>query len=77
MHSYRLYFLDEQDNRIKAFREFEAKHDLAALLKADGMRGDAPMELWCGVRKVEEWPARTHLLEGFGNREQSGNVSMQ
>lgn len=76
MHSYRLYFLDEQGNRIKGFDEFEAKHDLAALLKADGMRGDAPMELWCGTRKVEEWTALVHPPVAAGNQDHSDNVRM-
>jgi len=76
MASYRLYFLDEQGNRIKGFEEFEAKHDLAALLKADAMRGDRPMELWCLDRKIEEWPALIRPPVALGNRDHSDDVRM-
>jgi hypothetical protein len=76
MASYRLYFLDEQGNRIKGFDEFEAKHDLAALLKADAMRGDMPMELWCRDRKIEEWPAQIRPPVAPGNRDHSDDVRM-
>jgi hypothetical protein len=75
MASYRLYFLDEQGNRIKSFHEFEAKHDLAAMLEADGTC-DGPMELWCGARKVEEWPALTPSPLSSLNRDHSDDVRM-
>ena len=75
MASYRLYFLDELGNRIQGFHEFEAKHDLAAMLEADEMRSGS-MELWCGARKVEEWPALTPSSLSSGNRDRSDDVRM-
>src|SRR5436190_20383396 len=54
MDVYRLYFLDPRSGRIRGFHEFEAEHDAAAIEKAERMRVDDPMELWCRARKVEQ-----------------------
>ena len=60
MDSYELYFLNPKGNHIRRFREFEAEHDFAALVEAERLRGDGPMELWCHNRKVEKWLAPSH-----------------
>jgi len=77
MDSYRLYFLNKQGNRIKRSHEFEAKHDLAALLKADEIRGDGPTELWCRDRLVEQWGPTIRPSAATGGREQNGDARMQ
>jgi hypothetical protein len=57
MQSYRLYFIDLPTGRITSFQEFEAKNDGAAMLQADRLRGEGPIELWCQGRKLSKWPA--------------------
>ena len=57
MHSYRLYFVDLPSGRVKTFREFEADNDGAAMIEADRLRSDGPMELWCRARRIVKWPA--------------------
>jgi hypothetical protein len=57
MAGYRIYFLDLRHGHIKNFRQFVAEHDAAAMVTAERLREEGPMELWCRTRKVEEWPA--------------------
>ena len=57
MQCYRLYFIDLRTGRIKSFEEFEAEDDSAAMLRADRLRGDGPIELWCQGRQLSKWPA--------------------
>ncbi len=57
MRCYRLLFVDLPTGHIKDFQEFEAENDDAALVVADRLRGDAPMELWSQGRKIVKWPA--------------------
>ena len=57
MQSYRLYFVDLPTGRVKNVQEFEAGNDSEALVEADRMRGDGPMELWCQARRIVKWPA--------------------
>jgi len=54
---YRLYFVDLPTGRVKNFQEFEAVNDGAALVVADRLRGNSPMELWCQARRIVKWPA--------------------
>jgi hypothetical protein len=57
MQCYRLNFVDLPTGRVKNFQEFEAENDGAALIEADRLRGDEPMELWCQDRRIAKWPA--------------------
>jgi len=47
MQCYRLYFVDLTTGRVKNVQEFEAENDGTAMVEADRLRGDGPMEL-CG-----------------------------
>lgn len=51
---YRLYLLDRSSGRIREFREFEARDDLAAIRRSEHWRS-GPMELWCLDRRVRRW----------------------
>ena len=57
MRCYRIYFVDLPTGRVKMVQEFEAENDGAALIEADRLRGDEPMELWCQDRRIAKWPA--------------------
>lgn len=57
MQCYRLYFVDLPTGRVKDFQEFEADNDGAAVVQAERLRGDGPMELWCRARRIVKWPA--------------------
>ena len=57
MENYRLYYLDPRGGHFMGFREFEAEFDAAAVEKAERLRDDEPMELWCRARRVKKWPA--------------------
>jgi len=52
--SYRLYTMD-RDGHIVDVRPFEAAGDLAAMVAAD-TGGAEVLELWCGDRRVTEFP---------------------
>ena len=52
--SYRLYTMD-RDGHIVDVRPFEAAGDLAAMVAADTGSGEV-LELWCGDRRVTEFP---------------------
>jgi hypothetical protein len=57
MQRYRIYFVDLPTGRVKNCQEFEAVNDDAALVAADRLRRDGPMELWCQARRIVKWPA--------------------
>jgi hypothetical protein len=57
MQCYRLYFVDLTTGRVKNVQEFEAENDGSAMVEADRLRGDGPMELWCQARRIVKWPA--------------------
>ena len=54
MAHYRLYSLS-LEGHIQWVEDFEANDDAAAIAEASH-RGIAPKELWCGGRRVEQWP---------------------
>jgi len=54
MAHYRLYSLS-LEGHIQRVEDFEADDDAAAIAEAS-LRGIAPKELWCGGRRVEQWP---------------------
>lgn len=56
---YRLYLLGEANGRFIGFEEIEADDDGEALRRAERFRGDHPLELWCGSRKVCSIPPLT------------------
>ena len=55
---YRLYLLADPDGRFIGFEEIEAAGDVEAVNLAERHRGEHPLELWCGRRKVRSFPAR-------------------
>lgn len=55
MPSYTLYFLDPADGQMLRRYIFDAKDDLAAVQFAATWAEHAPMELWRGVEKVQQW----------------------
>ena len=57
MRNYRLYFVDLITGDVKGHHEFQAEDDSAATIKADRLRGNAPIELWCRTRRIAKWPA--------------------
>jgi hypothetical protein len=59
MGHYRLYFLDGFSGHINRFSELDASTDAAAISQALKSSTTAPMELWCGHRKVMRWEADT------------------
>lgn len=56
MPAYRIYFMDE-DGHIRNAEEWVFEADLEAIEIADELSEFAPMELWCGIRKVRRWDA--------------------
>lgn len=54
---YRLYLMARADGRFVGFEEIEAEDDQAAVRAAERFLGNQPLELWCGPRKVEGFPA--------------------
>ncbi len=56
MQTYRLYTLKEADGAFTGFEDLEALDDVEAVRIAKGFTGAAPMELWCGKRKVKTFP---------------------
>jgi hypothetical protein len=55
MPDYRLYFVNGQ-GRFERVSELVADHDRVAIDGASMRRSTVAMELWCGARKVAEWP---------------------
>ena len=55
---YRLYMLSGPEGRFVGFEEIDAVDDLAAVRAAERHCGPQPLELWCGRRKVKDFPAR-------------------
>ena len=55
---YRLYVLSGPDGRFVGFEEIEAADDIVAVRAAERHWGPQPLELWCGKRKVKDFPAR-------------------
>lgn len=56
---YRLYLLSAPDGRFVGFEEIEAIDDVEAVRRAETFRGEHPLELWCGTRKVRTIPANS------------------
>lgn len=56
---YRLYLLSESESRFVGFEEIEAADDAEAVRIAEAHVGTHPLELWCGKRKVRNFPARS------------------
>ena len=54
MPGYRLYWLTELGH-IEQVGDFEAQDDSSAIAAVERSRGHAPLELWCGTRKVRHW----------------------
>jgi hypothetical protein len=54
MANYRLYSLSPEGH-IQRVEDFEADDDAEAIAEA-GRRGYAPKELWCGGRRLRQWP---------------------
>ena len=54
MTNYRLYSLS-RDGHIQRVEDFEADDDADAIAEAS-RRGYAPKELWCGGRRIQQWP---------------------
>ena len=40
---------------VQRVEDFEAEDDAEAITEA-GRRGYAPKELWCGGRRIQQWP---------------------
>jgi hypothetical protein len=55
MSYYRLYHMDLRTGHIIRFEEMEAVGDEEAIARADRCSHSAPMELWCGGRKVHRF----------------------
>ena len=55
---YRLYLLSESEGRFVGFEEIEAADDAEAVRVAERHAGAHPLELWCGKRKIRNFPAR-------------------
>ena len=58
MNYYRLYLLADPEGRFIGFEEIEAADDVEAVNLAERYRGEHPLELWCGRRRVRSFPAR-------------------
>ena len=54
MINYRLYSLSPEGH-IQRVEDFEAEDDAEAISEA-AHRGRAPKELWCGGRRIQQWP---------------------
>lgn len=54
MPGYRLYWMNELGH-IEQVGEFHAEDDPSAIAAVERSRGRAPLELWCGARKVKHW----------------------
>ena len=54
MANYRLYSLSPEGH-IQRVEDFAADDDAAAIAEAS-QRGVAPKELWCGNRRIAQWP---------------------
>jgi hypothetical protein len=68
---YRLYFFHAVSGRIREFREFEARHDFAAIYQSAKWRSNEQMELWSGTRKISrssagEVPTTTSEQKMYG-----------
>jgi hypothetical protein len=60
---FRLYFLHPQHGQVEVVEEFDAASDAAALDSRFKYRGERPVELWCGERKVGRMEARDRSME--------------
>jgi hypothetical protein len=56
MTNYRLYSLSPEGH-IQRVEDFEADDDGDAIAEAS-RRGYAPKELWCGSRRIQQWPCQ-------------------
>ena len=54
MTNYRLYSLSPEGH-IQRVEDFEADDEGEAIAEAS-RRGYAPKELWCGSRRIRQWP---------------------
>ena len=52
---YRLYYFDRFSGHIDHFRQFEPKHDAAAIAVPDQWNHGQPMELWNRERRLKRW----------------------
>ena len=75
MGQYRLYFMDGFSGHIIRFRELHALTDDAAISLATQSSTTAPMELWCGHRKVMRWEADTPPSTRTASRSSPSEVS--
>jgi hypothetical protein len=62
---YRLYLLADPDGRFIGFEEIDAADDVEAVHLAERHRGEHPLELWCGRRKVRNFPVRPSIGASF------------
>lgn len=49
---YRLYFMNPVSGHIDRFLDFAAENNVTAIVAAHEHQGDAPLELWCGHKKI-------------------------
>jgi len=56
---YRLYLLDGPKGRFVGFEEIEAADDVEAVRIAEAMPDRHARELWCGKRKIRNFPAKS------------------
>lgn len=52
MPDYRLYRMNPHSGHIDGVEEFHSGDDVEAILLVQSRQCDAPVELWCGGRKV-------------------------
>ena len=57
MKYYRLYLLSRSDNHFVGCEEIEALDDVEAVRVAELRRGMHALELWCGNRRLKNFPA--------------------
>ena len=55
---YRLYLLDPHSGHIEAVEPLHSADDVGAVCLAQERAGAAPMELWCGGRKVARFDGK-------------------
>ncbi len=54
---FRLYFINSASGAYERFEEFIAADDREALRVVSPAAGLQAMELWCGSRKIQAYPA--------------------
>ena len=55
MAEYRLYLMDRFTGHIDGVETLSSADDVGAICLVQERRGDAPMELWCGGRKIRRF----------------------